>query len=106
MSHLRNIMAQNPNNNNLILEQHLLDFLAKRHPPKTFCPSEVARALTAQELQSLGFVEWRETMPAIRELAWEMRERGELEVTQKGVALGMEVGVEDVVGPIRIRRVD
>ena len=45
-------------------------------------------------------------MPAIRQVAWEMRERGELEVTQKGVALGMDVGVEDVVGPIRIRRLE
>ncbi|KAK5129834.1 hypothetical protein LTR08_002771 [Meristemomyces frigidus] len=89
-----------------ILDGHLKDFLAKRQPPKTFCPSEVARALTAQELQSLGFAEWRSAMPAIRELAWEMRERGELEVTQKGVALGVDVGVEDVVGPIRIRRVE
>ncbi|KAK5123021.1 hypothetical protein LTR85_003587 [Meristemomyces frigidus] len=87
-----------------ILEQRLNDFLQKRQPPKTFCPSEVARALTADELASLDFSEWRDAMPAVRELAWAMRERGECEVLQKGEVLGESVRLEDVRGPIRIRR--
>jgi len=45
-------------------------------------------------------------MPAIRQLTWESRARGECEIVQRGEALGLEVGVDDVRGPIRIRRVD
>ncbi|KAK1083421.1 hypothetical protein LTR33_003269 [Friedmanniomyces endolithicus] len=89
------------------LAHHLSHFLTTRHPPKTFCPSEVARALSSSELQTLGFAGWREAMPAVRELAWEWRARGEgVEILQKGVVLGSEVGVGDVRGPIRVRRVE
>lgn len=42
-------------------------------------------------------------MPAIREVVWEMRSFGICEVTQKGEAVG-GVGLEDVKGPIRVRR--
>lgn len=45
-------------------------------------------------------------MPAIRELVWELRGAGECEVLQKGSVLGMDVGLEDVRGPIRVRRVE
>lgn len=86
------------------LSKHLSDFLAKREPPKTFCPSEVARALTNSELESLGIGSWRDAMPAVRELVWQRRDRGECEVLQKGEVLGDQVGLEDVKGPIRVRR--
>ena len=86
------------------LQERLDDFLRKRQPPKTFCPSEVARALTASELTELGLGEWRDAMPMIRGMAWTLRQRGECEILQRGEVLGMEVGVEDVRGPIRIRR--
>lgn len=86
------------------LARHLEDFLQKREPPKTFCPSEVARALTEDEMRDLGFGEWRDAMPSIRELAWEWRDLGECEILQKGEILGNEIQPEDVKGPIRIRR--
>jgi hypothetical protein len=44
-------------------------------------------------------------MPAIRDIVWEMRERGEVEILQRGDVLGLDVGVEDVRGPVRVRRV-
>jgi hypothetical protein len=86
----------------MALQRHLDDFLAKREPPKTFCPSEVARALTKEELEGLGLSEWREAMDGIRELVWEMMGRGECEVTQKGEVV--DVPLEDIRGPIRVRR--
>ncbi|KAK3111358.1 hypothetical protein LTR53_013488 [Teratosphaeriaceae sp. CCFEE 6253] len=99
------------------LAAHLRAFLRARHPPKTFCPSEVARALSAAELRELGCATWREAMPAVRELAWTWRDgartgEGEgrvdvgvrVEVLQRGVVLGPEVGLGDVRGPIRLRR--
>ena len=88
----------------MALQKHLADFLTKREPPKTFCPSEVARALTVDEMQSLGFSEWRDAMPSVRELAWASRSRGECEILQKGEVIGDDVGPGDVHGPIRIRR--
>ena len=43
-------------------------------------------------------------MPAIRELAWRMRdEDGTVEILQGGEVLGEDVGMEDVRGPIRLR---
>jgi hypothetical protein len=49
---------------------------------------------------------WRDVMPAVRALAWSSRERGECEILQRGEVLDGSVGVEDVKGPIRIRRVE
>lgn len=91
-------------NHQHILQHHLDSFLQRREPPKTFCPSEVARALTVDELSTLGCAEWRSAMPAIRELAWELRSRGECEILQKGAVLGDDIGIDDVKGPIRLRR--
>lgn len=86
-----------------ILERRLKGFLEKRQPPKTFCPSEVARALTKDDLAALGFSEWRDAMDSIRQVAWAMRERDECEILQKGQVLDI-AGLEELKGPIRIRR--
>lgn len=88
----------------MALARHLADFLDKRQPPKTFCPSEVARALTRDELSELGYQEWRDAMSDIRQLAAEMREDGACEILQKGEVVGNDVAVDDIKGPIRIRR--
>jgi len=87
------------------LHAHLTRLLGARAYPKTICPSEVARALSASELQALDASEWRDVMPAIREAVWEMRDRGEVEIMQRGEVVGSEVGLEDVKGPIRVRLV-
>lgn len=84
--------------------KHLQTFLQKRDPPKTFCPSEVARALSAEELEAEGAKEWRDLMPQIRELAWRLRRNGKLEVLQKSQVLDQRVTLDQVKGPIRIRR--
>ena len=55
-------------------------------------------------MKDLGLNEWRDAMPGIRELAWDLRSRGRCEILQKGEVLGMDVGVDDVRGPIRVRR--
>ena len=88
------------------IEAHMQHLLSSRQPPKTFCPSEVARRLTADELQDLGYGEedWRSAMPEIRRLAFELRAQGEVEVLQKGEVLADDVGLDEVVGPIRLRR--
>ncbi|RMY88503.1 hypothetical protein D0861_04788 [Hortaea werneckii] len=94
-----------PSSAKSVIETKLKDFLAAREPPKTFCPSEIARGLNHQQLLALGYDTWRDAMPAIRELAWEKRSSGELEILQRGEILDDSVkSLDDVKGPIRLRR--
>ena len=83
---------------------HLNRLLDSRSFPKTICPSEAARALSAAELQATGVAGWRELMPAIRALAFESRDRDELEILQKGEVLPVSQTLEQTIGPIRLRR--
>ena len=88
----------------MAIARHLAELLQTRSPPKTFCPSEVVRRLSSTELQALGYVHWKEAMPAVRDLTWGMRRRGQVEVLQKGAALPADVQLDQVRGPIRVRR--
>lgn len=88
------------------IDHHMRRLLQTREPPKTFCPSEVARALSPAELETEHASHWRELMPRIRKLAWEKRQAGKLEVLQKGEVLTEVVEPEDVTGPIRLRRTE
>ena len=74
------------------LEDAIADLLRRRGEGKTICPSEAARAV--------GGRGWRDLMPAAREAAARMANRGEVTVTQKGV----EVEATKAKGPIRIGR--
>ncbi|KAF7505678.1 hypothetical protein GJ744_000527 [Endocarpon pusillum] len=83
---------------------HLNRLLDSRAFPKTICPSEVARALSAAELQRAGVTSWRDLMPAMRERAFELRDEGVLEILQKGEILPVSQTMQQTVGPIRLRR--
>ena len=89
-----------------VLRPHLDRLLDSRVAPKTICPSEVARALSSEELAMADVPSWRECMPEIRKIVAEMRGRGEVEVLQKGVVLTGELGesLENIIGPIRVRK--
>jgi hypothetical protein len=56
---------------------------------KTICPSEVARALTA---------DWRSLMPEVRAVAGDLTQRGDIVVTQKGAPVDACLAR----GPIRL----
>lgn len=86
------------------IQNHLERLLMHRDYPKTICPSEVARSLTTTELRQAGVSSWRDTMPLIRSLVWTMRDRGEVEVLQHGQPLVNDTALEDVRGPIRVRK--
>lgn len=91
---------------NLIpVTDHLNKLLDRRQHPKTICPSEAARALSRSELDESGVDCWRDLMPALRELAFELRDQGQLEILQKGDVLPSTQTLEDTTGPIRLRRV-
>lgn len=66
--------------------------LARRAAGRTICPSDAARALDPEA--------WRERMDAVRAVAFAMADRGELEITQRGVV----VDGRAARGPIRLRR--
>ena len=87
-----------------ILKPHLDRLLSARAHPKTICPSEVARALSQDGLKAADASDWRDLMPTIREMLWELRARGEVEVLQKGEPVPEDIQLQDVKGPIRARR--
>ena len=60
------------------VEDTILELLARRAPGKTICPSEAARALDE---------DWRPKMEDVRQAAYAMADRGEVEVTQHGVVV-------------------
>jgi hypothetical protein len=82
----------------------LHSMLEKRVHPKTLCPSEVVRALSTAELRECSASCWRDLMPSLRELCFEMREKSELEILQKGEVLPSTQSLEETRGPIRIRK--
>lgn len=87
-----------------IILSHANTLLHKRDYPKTICPSEVARAFSKAELDSLDAPDWRSTMDNVREVVWQLREDGEVEVMQKGEVINA-ARLEEVRGPIRVRRI-
>ena len=75
------------------IERVIGELVDARGPGRTICPSEAARALA-------GDREFRPLMQPVRDAAAGMVARGELEVTQRGVA----VDPASSRGPIRLRR--
>ena len=75
------------------LRRGIVDKLASRDPASSICPSDVAREMG-------GADDWRDLMPAVREAAAHLAERGVVTVTQKDAV----VDVVAARGPIRIRR--
>ena len=71
------------------LEAEIRRRVTERGAGKTICPSEVARALAD---------DWRALMPQVRAVAARMAARGEIAVTQRGVA----VDALSAQGPIRL----
>ena len=88
-----------------VLQSHLQRLLSAREPPKTICPSEAARAVSAQELEDAGAASWRDLMPAARACLGALRDAGAVEILQKGTVLPADRRLEDVRGPIRARRI-
>ncbi len=71
------------------------DLLDQRAEGKTICPSEAARAVFGDDA-------FRPHMDDVRAVAFDLVDRGELEVTQKGEV----VDGRTARGPIRLRRVE
>lgn len=74
------------------LERTILALLAKRRPGATICPSDAARAVSADG--------WRELMDDARAAAGRLVTSGDVEITQHGDVVDLAAAR----GPIRIRR--
>ncbi|WP_370869229.1 DUF3253 domain-containing protein [Variovorax ginsengisoli] len=72
----------------------ILALLAARAPSASICPSDVARAMVADEKA------WRAKMPDVRRVAAQLATQGRVKVTRGKV----EVDALSRGGPIRIRR--
>jgi len=90
-----------------IITPRLTHLLSSRLPPSSFCPSEVARALTSDDLARGGYAGWRDAMPDVRRAVAAARARGECEVLQRGSVVRGDVGeeLEGLTGPLRVRAV-
>lgn len=73
------------------LRKKILELAEKVGEEKTICPSEVARALWPDD--------WLPHMEEIRAVAVELRDEGEIEISQKGIP----VRESQFTGPIRLR---
>jgi len=78
--------------------------LSARAYPKTLCPSEIARSLSTAELQQLGVSTWRDLMPRLRQMAFEARDAGDVDILQRGEVVSPDYGIDQVRGIIRIRK--
>lgn len=76
------------------LESSILELLRSRKPGTNCCPSEIPRRIKSRE------DDWRALMPATREAAARLMERGLVVITQKGVAIA---DARDFKGPIRLK---
>lgn len=74
------------------LERTILALLAKRRPGATICPSDAARAVSADG--------WQELMDDARTAAGRLVASGDVEITQHGEVVDLAAAR----GPIRIRR--
>ena len=88
-----------------LLQTRLEQLLTSRECPKTICPSEVPRSLSASELRDLNASQWRDLMPTVRQLLRGMRDRGEVEILQRGAVLPADADLDGVKGPIRARKI-
>lgn len=73
------------------IRKSIQELAQERGEDKTFCPSEVARALAK---------DWRPLMERVREVAGKEVEAGRLVAMQKG----RKVDLETVRGPVRLRQ--
>ena len=99
---ISNIMASDLDRE--VVQATLDRILQQREYPKTMCPSEVARGLPSEELRKLKNG-WRDAMPLVREILFEMKDTTEVEILQKGQVLPIDTKLEDIKGPIRARLV-
>lgn len=91
---------------NPALRTRFTHFLDHTDPPATFRAQDVAKELNLAELKTMGYDTWEEVMPAVIELAFELRAFGYCQILKGGKVLREDVTAFDIEGGVRIRRID
>ena len=68
-----------------------LRIAAERGPEKSMCPTDVARAVSAEN--------WRPLLGAVRKVAADLARQGKIEILRKG----KPINPDDIRGVIRLR---
>ena len=71
----------------------LLHLAAERGPEKSLCPTDVARAVSAEN--------WRPLLGAVRKVAADLARQGKIEILRKG----KPINPEEMRGVIRLRAI-
>ena len=69
----------------------LLRIAAERGPEKSLCPTDVARAVSAEN--------WRPVLSAVRKVAADLARQGKIEILRKG----KPINPDDMRGVVRLR---
>ena len=69
----------------------MLKIAAERGPEKSLCPTDVARAVSAED--------WRPLLGAVRKVAADLARQGKLEILRKG----KPINPDEMRGVIRLR---
>ena len=69
----------------------MLRIAAERGPEKSMCPTDVARAVSAEN--------WRPLLGAVRQVAVELARQGKIEILRKG----KPISPDEIRGVIRLR---
>jgi len=71
----------------------LLHLATERGPEKSLCPTDVARAVSAEN--------WRPLLGAVRKVAADLARQGKIEILRKG----KPINPDDMRGVIRLRAI-
>ncbi len=71
----------------------LLQLAAERGPEKSLCPTDVARAVSAEN--------WRPLLGAVRKVAADLARQGKIEILRKG----KPINPDEMRGVIRLRAI-
>ena len=69
----------------------MLQIAAERGPEKSLCPTDVARAVSAED--------WRPLLGAVRKVAADLARQGKIEILRKG----KPINPDEIRGVIRLR---
>jgi hypothetical protein len=69
----------------------MLQIAAERGPEKSLCPTDVARAVSAED--------WRPLLGAVRKVATDLARQGKIEILRKG----KPINPDEMRGVIRLR---
>lgn len=74
-------------------------------PPQVFKSSDVAARIPEKELKAMGYENYKDLIPAIKVLAWDMREFGDCVILYTdGKVVPDDVSWMECERPVRFRR--